>query len=145
MVFEDAAQGLGAKFRDRSAGTFGSFGTISFYPAKLLGCFGDGGALVTNNDEIHHLVKLLRDHGRNEEGEFVAWGTNCRLDNLQAAFLDFKLKQYSEDINRRRSLAERTISCLVNLKIYIFLLHRLMGNILMFTKIMNWRRNGEKN
>ena len=104
-VFEDSAQGLGAKFDGKSAGTFGMFGTFSFYPAKLLGCFGDGGAIVTNDDKIAEKIYLLRDHGRNEQGEVVAWGTNSRLDNLQAAFLNFKLKHFSQDIKRRREIA----------------------------------------
>jgi dTDP-4-amino-4,6-dideoxygalactose transaminase len=105
LVVEDAAQGLGSQFRGRSAGTFGLFGTISFYPAKLLGCFGDGGAIVTNDHAIAERVKLLRDHGRNTEGRVVAWGYNSRLDNLQAAVLNFKLKSFSQDIARRRAVA----------------------------------------
>lgn len=105
MIVEDAAQALGSKFNGRCAGTFGAFGTFSFYPAKLLGCFGDGGAIVTNDDEIAHRIALLRDHGRNAEGAVVAWGTNSRLDNLQAAFLDYKLKSYSKDMERRRHIA----------------------------------------
>ena len=104
-LFEDSAQGLGAKFKGKFAGTFGSFGTISFYPAKLLGCFGDGGVVITNDDDIANEVLLLRDHGRNKDGEVVAWGTNSRLDNLQAAFLDFKLKNFGKDIFRRREIA----------------------------------------
>lgn len=106
-IVEDAAQALGSKFGGTCAATFGSAGTFSFYPAKLLGGFGDGGAVITNDDEIARQVRLLRDHGRNEEGEVVAWGTNSRLDNLQAAILDFKLKFYSEDIKRRREIAGR--------------------------------------
>src|SRR5579863_3843729 len=78
-IIEDAAQGLGSKFRGRCAGTYGSVGTFSFYPAKLLGCFGDGGAVVTNDATIGKKLALLRDHGRNEHGEVEAWGTNCRL------------------------------------------------------------------
>ena len=105
LVIEDAAQAFGAKYNDKYAGTFGLFGTISFYPAKLLGCFGDGGALVTNDDDLAQKVRLLRDHGRNEYGEVVTWGFNSRLDNLQAAFLDEKLKTYPQDIHRRRKIA----------------------------------------
>ncbi len=105
LVCEDAAQGLGSRFKGRSAGTFGAFGTISFYPAKLLGCFGDGGAIVTNDDEIAKKVALLRDHGRNEEGRVVSWGYNSRLDNLQAAVLNYKLKSFPRDIERRRAIA----------------------------------------
>jgi dTDP-4-amino-4,6-dideoxygalactose transaminase len=105
LVCEDAAQALGSKFDGQSAGTFGVFGTISFYPAKLLGCFGDGGAIVTNDDNVAEKIGLLRDHGRNEEGVVVAWGLNSRLDNLHAAVLDLKLKSFREDIERRRKLA----------------------------------------
>lgn len=107
MVVEDAAQGLGSKFKGQSAGTFGKFGTISFYPAKLLGCFGDGGAIVTNDDEVAAQISLLRDHGRNAEGRVVAWGYNSRLDNLQAAVLNFKMKSFPQEIERRRAVASR--------------------------------------
>jgi dTDP-4-amino-4,6-dideoxygalactose transaminase len=107
MIVEDAAQGLGSKFKGRCAGTFGKFGTISFYPAKLLGCFGDGGAIVTNDDEVAAQIALLKDHGRNEEGRVVAWGYNSRLDNMQAAVLDYKLKSFDKDIARRRAVAAR--------------------------------------
>lgn len=105
QIFEDAAQGLGSSFKSRYAGTFGSFGTISFYPAKLLGCFGDGGAIVTNDDRVAANISLLRDHGRNGDGRVVAWGYNSRLDNLQAAILNFKLKTFRQDIERRREIA----------------------------------------
>ena len=105
LVVEDAAQAFGSQFDGRYAGTFGKAGTFSFYPAKLLGCFGDGGAVVTNDDDIANKISLMRDHGRNEEGEIVAWGTNCRLDNIQAAILDMKLKTFDKDISRRREIA----------------------------------------
>ena len=104
-IVEDAAQALGSRFNGQSAGTFGLFGTISFYPAKLLGCFGDGGAIVTNDDEVAEKIALLRDHGRNEEGRVVAWGYNSRLDNLQAAVLNHKLKSFPQDVERRRAIA----------------------------------------
>jgi dTDP-4-amino-4,6-dideoxygalactose transaminase len=104
-IVEDAAQGLGSRFNGRSAGTFGLFGTTSFYPAKLLGCFGDGGAVVTNDNAIAERVALLRDHGRNDDGRVVAWGYNSRLDNLQAALLNHKLKSFPKDVERRRAIA----------------------------------------
>ena len=107
MIVEDAAQGLGSRFRGRMAGTFGRFGTLSFYPAKLLGCFGDGGAVMTNDDEVAGRLALLRDHGRNAQGKVVAWGFNSRLDNLQAAILDFRLGTFGQDIDRRRAIAAR--------------------------------------
>lgn len=105
MIVEDAAQGLGSTFKGKSAGTFGVFGTISFYPAKLLGCFGDGGAVVTNDDAIARKIMLLRDHGRNEDGIVVGWGYNSRLDNLQAAVLNYKFRTFPQDIARRREIA----------------------------------------
>ena len=107
LVVEDAAQALGSRFQNRSAGTFGAFGTFSFYPAKLLGCFGDGGAVVTNDDAIAREIKLLRDHGRDDSGRVVAWGLNSRLDNLQAAILNHKLKTFAGDLARRRAIAAR--------------------------------------
>ena len=105
IIVEDAAQALGSRFRGRFAGTFGAAAAISFYPAKVLGCFGDGGAVVTSSQEVHEKVCQLRDHGRNAEGEIASWGLNSRLDNLQAAFLDFQLKAYDQVIVRRRRLA----------------------------------------
>lgn len=104
-IIEDAAQALCSKYKERYAGTFGLAGTFSFYPAKLLGCFGDGGAVVTDDDNVAESIRLLRDHGRNSEGDVVCWGTNCRLDNLQAAILNLKLKSFSSDIKRRREIA----------------------------------------
>ena len=105
LIIEDAAQALGSRFNGKYAGTFGLAGTFSFYPAKLLGCFGDGGAVVTNDDRIGKKIGLLRDHGRNEEGEVVAWGTNSRLDNMQATILNLKLKIFDKEIIRRREIA----------------------------------------
>ena len=104
-IIEDAAQALGSKFRGRFAGTFGVAAAFSFYPAKILGCFGDGGAVVTNDAEIARRIALLRDHGRNERGEVETWGFNSRLDNLQAAILHAQFRDYDEIIDRRRSIA----------------------------------------
>lgn len=106
-IVEDAAQAIGAKLLGRSAGTWGMAGSISLYPAKILGCFGDGGLVMTNNDAVAAQMALLRDHGRNPEGEVVAWGVNSRLDNLQAAVLNVKLNYLNEEIARRREIARR--------------------------------------
>lgn len=107
FILEDSAQALGSRFRDRYAGTFGIAGVFSFYPAKILGCLGDGGAVVTNNDALAEKVRLLRDHGRNADGQVVAWGFNSRLDNLQAAVLDLQFRDYEHIIKHRRALASR--------------------------------------
>ena len=105
LVIEDAAQALGSRYNGKYAATFGVAGTFSFYPAKLLGCFGDGGAVVTNDDRIGEKLFLLRDHGRNQNGEVVAWRTNCQLDNIQAAILKLKFKTFDIEIQRRHEIA----------------------------------------
>lgn len=105
IIIEDSAQGLGSLFKGQMAGTFGLAGTYSFYPAKVLGCFGDGGAVVTNDKEIFSKVYEMRDHGRDNTGEHVSWGFNSRLDNLQAAILLEKFKTFEDDIKLRRDIA----------------------------------------
>jgi dTDP-4-amino-4,6-dideoxygalactose transaminase len=104
-IVEDAAQALGSKFKDRNAGTFGKAAAFSFYPAKLLGCFGDGGAVTTDDADLARKIFLLRDHGRDENGLVVDWGLNSRLDNLQAAVLNVKFQRLESEIGRRREIA----------------------------------------
>jgi dTDP-4-amino-4,6-dideoxygalactose transaminase len=105
LIIEDAAQALGSKFKDRCAGTFGAAACISFYPAKTLGCLGDGGCVITNDDDVCDKLRMLRDHGRDQSGEVRMWGLNSRLDNLQAAILNHKLTHYDAAIARRREIA----------------------------------------
>ena len=105
LVVEDAAQGLGSSYKGRRAGTFGAAAGFSFYPAKVLGCFGDGGGVTTDDADVARRVRLLRDHGRNEQGLVVTWGLNSRLDNLHAAILNVKLKVFEKEVERRRQLA----------------------------------------
>jgi dTDP-4-amino-4,6-dideoxygalactose transaminase len=116
QIYEDSAQALGAKFKGKSAGSFGLGGCISFYPAKVLGCFGDGGAVLTNNTDVYNKINLMRDHGRNQNGDVNIWGFNSRLDNLQAAILSFFFKNYAETLDRRRSIATHYNSRLKNIK-----------------------------
>lgn len=105
FIVEDACQALGSRFKGQCAGTFGVAGSISFYPSKTLGCFGDGGAVITDDDQIADQIRSLRDHGRGEGGLVARWGFNSRLDNLQAALLRLKLQTYDAAIARRRQLA----------------------------------------
>ena len=106
LIIEDSAQALGSKFKGRSAGTFGVGGCISFYPAKILGCLGDGGMILCNDEEIYRNLILIRDHGRDPiSGDVVMWGRNSRLDNLQAAFLLLQFENYENTIYRRREIA----------------------------------------
>jgi dTDP-4-amino-4,6-dideoxygalactose transaminase len=105
VVVEDAAQAVGAKVDGRTAGTFGAAACYSFYPAKLLGAFGDAGAVVTNDPILANRLILLRDHGRRNKTELAGWGWNCRLDNVQASILLVKLGHLDEWIARRREIA----------------------------------------
>jgi dTDP-4-amino-4,6-dideoxygalactose transaminase len=106
IVTEDSAQALGASFGGKKAGSFGLTGCFSFYPAKVLGAAGDGGIVTTNDAEIAERIRLLRDHGQNRAtGDILFYGFNSRLDNLQAAVLDVKLKYLPQWIERRRELA----------------------------------------
>lgn len=105
VVVEDAAQALGSRFKGQHSGTFGIAGSFSFFPAKVLGCLGDGGGVVTNNSEIFEKIYQLHDHGRNTSGDIKSWGRNSRLDNLQAAILNKRFARYQEVITRRREIA----------------------------------------
>ena len=105
QIYEDSAQALGARYKGQAAGTFGLGGCISFYPAKTLGCFGDGGAVLTNDEGIYNKIKLMRDHGRGDDGNVSVWGFNSRLDNLQAAILNFFFQSYEQTVERRRDIA----------------------------------------
>lgn len=104
-IIEDAAQALGSRFGGKPAGTFGVAGSFSFYPAKILGCLGDGGLVVTNDESVAERVHQLRDHGRDREGNVAGWGMNSRLDNLQAAILHLQFRDYESIIAHRRELA----------------------------------------
>lgn len=99
-IIEDGAQAIGAK----GVGYSGTY-TLSFYPAKILGCFGDGGAIMTNDREVYLKAKLLRHHWQTDVNEKA--GYNSRLDNVQAAFLDVKLKYLDNILDNRKQIAKK--------------------------------------
>ena len=106
LIIEDAAQGLGATFEGRMAGSFGTAGCFSFYPFKALGCFGDGGAVTTNDPQIAQAVTRLRFNGEDRDtGEYHYHGYTALLDNIQAAVLDVKLRHFPSWIRHRRAMA----------------------------------------
>ena len=105
IVVEDTAQALGGAYMGVRGGAWGVAGAFSFYPAKLLGAYGDAGAVVTSDLGLAARLRELRDHGRVSKTGFSGWGWNCRLDNLQAAVLDMKLKKIPDWIQQRRRLA----------------------------------------
>ena len=95
MIIEDSCQALGAKFKGRYGGTFGEAGTFSFFPAKTLGCFGDGGALFTNDDALAEKMSMVRNHGCKVRHDHPMIGLNGRFDTLQAAILLAKSVSYT--------------------------------------------------
>lgn len=107
IVIEDAAQALGAMYRNKRAGSFGATGCFSLYPFKILGAFGDAGMVTTNSNTVAQTVRMLRDHGQDRgKGIVKFYGFNARLDNVQAAILNVKFNYYPSWIKRRRAIAK---------------------------------------
>jgi dTDP-4-amino-4,6-dideoxygalactose transaminase len=106
-VVEDAAQAIGATDEGRPVGSRGACAALSFFPTKNLGCLGDGGAILTRDEALAARARLLRVHGDAGQYRHVAFGTNARLDALQAAFLRTKLKRLSGWTEERRAIAAR--------------------------------------
>lgn len=104
-VIEDCAQAIGAEYKGKPVGSFGETGCFSFFPSKNLGCYGDGGMVVTNNPEIAEKVRLLRTHGSKQKYYHSLLGFNSRLDEIQAAILRVKLKYLDEWNERRQKVA----------------------------------------
>ena len=107
-VIEDAAQSFGASIGNQKVGTFGDVAATSFYPAKPLGCYGDGGAIFTNNDDLAEQCKAIRIHGTTTDryhSEFI--GLNGRLDSMQAAVLLEKLTIFDEELELRQNVSNQ--------------------------------------
>jgi dTDP-4-amino-4,6-dideoxygalactose transaminase len=105
-LIEDCAQSHGAKYKGKATGTFGDFGAFSFYPTKNLGALGDGGALITNNEFLDKKIRILRNYGSTKKYHNEIIGYNSRLDEIQAAFLNVKLKYLDKINSHKRKLAE---------------------------------------
>jgi len=106
-VVEDAAQAIGAEYKGKRAGALGDIGCLSFYPTKNLGCFGDGGMLTTNSDELGEGLRLLRGHGMKPRYYHKVVGINSRLDSIQAAVLNVKLPHLDRWVDMRAANAAR--------------------------------------
>ncbi|QUM75953.1 DegT/DnrJ/EryC1/StrS family aminotransferase [Moritella sp. 24] len=107
-LIEDAAQGFGGSINGKKTGSFGDMATTSFFPAKPLGCYGDGGAVFTNDDEYAALLRSFRVHGKgNDKYDNVRIGMNSRLDTIQAAVLLEKLAEFPQELIKRNILADQ--------------------------------------
>ena len=106
-VIEDAAQSFGAKQEGARSCSLSKLATTSFFPAKPLGCYGDGGAIFTSDDELAQKIKILLNHGSKERYFHSAIGINGRLDAIQAGVLNVKLKYFDDEIARRQEVAAR--------------------------------------
>ncbi len=105
-VIEDAAQSIGAKYKSNYSGTIGDVGTTSFFPSKNLGCFGDGGAILTRSAELAEELRIIANHGQKKKYHHERIGVNSRLDTLQAAILKVKLKYLDEYEKKRNAVAD---------------------------------------
>ncbi len=105
-VIYDAAQSFGSSHNNIKIGNFGDITTTSFFPAKPLGCYGDGGAIFTNNDDISELIRSIKNHGMgNHKYEHINVGMNSRLDTIQAAILKEKINLLDQEITKRNKIA----------------------------------------
>lgn len=106
VVIEDAAQAFGARSGDAVVGSLGNTGCFSFYPAKVLGCYGDGGLISTSDESLLEHLKQLRNHGAVAPFTHTEIGYNSRLDAIQASLLSIKLKKFESDMTLRQQVAE---------------------------------------
>jgi dTDP-4-amino-4,6-dideoxygalactose transaminase len=111
-VIEDCAQALGAEYHNKKVGSLGDVGCFSFFPSKVLGAYGDGGMVTTNDVQVAELVNMLRNHGCKHKYNHLIHGFNSRLDSLQAAILRVKLRYLHSWITQRRERAFRYSSLL---------------------------------
>ncbi|MCK5165367.1 MAG: DegT/DnrJ/EryC1/StrS family aminotransferase [Desulfobacula sp.] len=122
IVIEDAAQSFGAEYKGRMAGSLGHAGCISFFPAKPLGCYGDGGAIFTDSDEIADKLLSIRVHGKGKDKyDNIRLGLNGRMDTLQAAILLPKLEIFPWELESRRKVAKTYTELLLSEKDFLTL------------------------
>lgn len=108
LVLEDGAQGFGGKINDKVACSFGNIASTSFFPAKPLGCYGDGGAIFTNDDNLNNIMRSIRNHGQGSDRyDNVRIGLNSRLDTIQAAVLIEKLSIFDDELVLRNKIAKK--------------------------------------
>ncbi len=117
IVIEDAAQAHGAIYQEKKTGNLGKIAAFSFYPTKNLGALGDGGAITTNDKDLANLILKLSNYGQSEKYINDFKGINSRLDEIQAAFLNIKLKYLDKENEKRRKIARKYLQNIKNYKI----------------------------
>ena len=123
LVLEDSAQSHGAQIQGKKAGNWGDASGFSFYPGKNLGALGDAGAVTTNDAELATMLKALRNYGSHEKYKNLVPGVNSRLDEIQAAMLDVKLKYLDQETQHRRHIASLYLNGIKNPLIQLPLMH----------------------
>jgi len=114
-VVEDGAQSFGASYRGKRSGNLSTIGCTSFFPSKPLGCYGDGGAIFTNDEELATVLRQIARHGQDRRYHHIRVGVNSRLDTLQAAILLPKLEILEDEVRRRNDVADRYTSLLAGI------------------------------
>ena len=118
-VIEDNAQAIGAEWKGLKTGNLGDAAGFSFYPGKNLGALGDAGGITTNDEELSKTIRALANYGSNQKYVNIYKGLNSRLDEIQAAVLDVKLKYIDAENKKRRDIAERYINEITNSKVIL--------------------------
>ena len=118
-IIEDSAQAHGAIYQENRTGNLGDASGFSFYPGKNLGCIGDGGAVTTNDEELFNKIKAIANYGSDRKYHHIYKGVNSRLDEIQAAVLDIKLKHLDSDNNKRRKISKYYRENIKNSKIIL--------------------------
>lgn len=118
-IIEDSAQAHGAIYQENRTGNLGDASGFSFYPGKNLGCMGDGGAVTTNDEELFNKIKAIANYGSDRKYHHIYKGVNSRLDEIQAAILDIKLKHLDSDNNKRHEISKYYRENIKNSKIIL--------------------------
>ena len=140
QTIEDAAQGFGGEIQSKRAGSFGDIATTSFFPAKPLGCYGDGGAIFTNNSQYADLLKSLRVHGKGQDKyDNIRIGMNSRLDTIQAAILLEKLAVFPQELEARNEAAATYTALLKNRVITPYIPDGYMSSWAQYTVLVDKR------
>jgi dTDP-4-amino-4,6-dideoxygalactose transaminase len=140
-LIEDAAQSHGAKWNDKISGGIGDAAGHSFYPGKNLGALGDAGAVTTNDKDLARIISALRNYGSEKKYENIYKGLNSRLDEIQAAFLNVKLKYIQDDIDNRRKVADYYLNNIINENIILPTVIEAKGHVWHLFVIRTEKRN----